>query len=947
MDTCKKKPFFPATCPIPGAFVRISLVLPLTFFVDQRADADVVLDGRLTDMKRVEIAGPEFNIEQAFGKTRGSNLFHSFESFSLNRNEAAVFKGGGVSNVLARVTGEKASIITGQIRSEIAGADLFLMNPKGIVFGRDSSIDVAGAFTATTADYIKLADGTFFSAAPGAADLTLTSAAPEAFGFLDPSSNSNSGGNAAISLDGVEWELEQKHIGAVAREIFVEGSGIYNRGGSVELTAVGSGASEVPASIDVGTPFSSDGILSVLDSDVSVSEESNGRISLRGGNVIITGTGFEERGLEANASGEAAGGSISIEATTLKLRDHARVQTSSVNGQPGGEITIRAEGAVTMDSGSQVIASSFQVGNGGSIDIEAGSMDINGHSAEGATRLSAQSNSGASGRAGDISVSLQGKLTLSNGGSIETNTFSAGDGGNISLVAGGLDISAGTHQFPIGISSSVAPGASGNGGNVTVGVAGNVDIRDNGWIALLSLSDGDAGNLDLRARRLAITGASDESRRNAFLTGLVGITTGGQGGDLGVNANEIHLHSGGHIDSSSFPGGGNGGNIHVTAGSIFADRAGSDFFTGIGTDTESTGRAGGVRVNAKRIELLNGANISSSTFGPGNAGDLAVAGDQIRISGSGPDSVHVPTTSSGILALSRADATGSTGTIAVQGRNIEVASGGTISAQEFGNGTGGDVAIVANEGIVTVRRGGSISAQAAGSGSAGSVDLRAREVVIAERGIVESRNAGSGDAGEVSIAAARETRLQGGTVSVAADGGNAGTVSIDAGQRLISSQGVITAQAGGNGGNIVVRAGRLIDLDSSRLEAAADGNGGNVTVEDAEFFLINNSILTANAVQGDGGRIDVSTGVFLNNLSQVTASSDFGADGVVRIDTDFAAEGQEADREERVLNASDALQEECTKQIPSESGSFIRAGRGGTTRLPGGYLPSFRLIAVE
>ena len=94
------------------------------------------------------------------GSVRGNNLFQSFSQFNLNAGEVAAFSGPkGIQNILSRVTGGSPSSINGTIRSDITGANFFFINPNGIVFGPNAAIDVSGSFAASTANYLKLADG--------------------------------------------------------------------------------------------------------------------------------------------------------------------------------------------------------------------------------------------------------------------------------------------------------------------------------------------------------------------------------------------------------------------------------------------------------------------------------------------------------------------------------------------------------------------------------------------------------------------------------------------------------------------------------------------------------------------------------------------------------------------------------------------------------------------
>uniref|UniRef100_UPI001177ADF7 two-partner secretion domain-containing protein n=1 Tax=Candidatus Entotheonella palauensis TaxID=93172 RepID=UPI001177ADF7 len=104
-----------------------------------RSHAQIVLDGSLGP--RGSLTGPDFTIPAEMGQQHGSNLFHSFELFNVHSGESATFTGpDSVQNVIGRVTGPEQSIIDGLLRSDIPGANLFLFNPQGIVFGARSHL---------------------------------------------------------------------------------------------------------------------------------------------------------------------------------------------------------------------------------------------------------------------------------------------------------------------------------------------------------------------------------------------------------------------------------------------------------------------------------------------------------------------------------------------------------------------------------------------------------------------------------------------------------------------------------------------------------------------------------------------------------------------------------------------------------------------------------------
>lgn len=158
------------------------LFVGLCLTAGQCLQAQIALDGTIGPSG--PLTGPNYQIGAELGKQVGGNLFHSFKDFSLNSGEAATFSGPAtVQNIISRVTGGNASSIDGAIRSTIPDSNFYLLNPAGVMFGPNASVDVGGSFTASTVDSVKLgAGGKFDARAPVAS--VLTSAPVEAFGFL-------------------------------------------------------------------------------------------------------------------------------------------------------------------------------------------------------------------------------------------------------------------------------------------------------------------------------------------------------------------------------------------------------------------------------------------------------------------------------------------------------------------------------------------------------------------------------------------------------------------------------------------------------------------------------------------------------------------------------------------------------------------------------------------
>jgi len=145
------------------------------------APAQITTDGTLG--QALNLPGPDYQIGADLGQQRGGNLFQSFQDFNLQSWESATFSGPNhIQNVISRVTGGNPSNIDGLFRSTILGADVYFLNPYGIVFGPNAQLDVQGSFHASTADYLRLGEGGRFDAR-NPSNSILTVAPIASFGF--------------------------------------------------------------------------------------------------------------------------------------------------------------------------------------------------------------------------------------------------------------------------------------------------------------------------------------------------------------------------------------------------------------------------------------------------------------------------------------------------------------------------------------------------------------------------------------------------------------------------------------------------------------------------------------------------------------------------------------------------------------------------------------------
>ncbi|NER26201.1 MAG: filamentous hemagglutinin N-terminal domain-containing protein [Symploca sp. SIO1C4] len=140
-------------------FISVTGILPSSSVYAQSITP--AADGTGTSVTQ---QGARFDIEGGTFSGDGKNLFHSFEQFGLDAGEIANFLSNPeISNILGRIVGGEASVINGLIQLTGGNSNLFLLNPAGMVFGRDASLNLPAAFTASTATGIGFGNDSWFN----------------------------------------------------------------------------------------------------------------------------------------------------------------------------------------------------------------------------------------------------------------------------------------------------------------------------------------------------------------------------------------------------------------------------------------------------------------------------------------------------------------------------------------------------------------------------------------------------------------------------------------------------------------------------------------------------------------------------------------------------------------------------------------------------------------
>jgi filamentous hemagglutinin family protein len=402
-------------CILSGGLLWLSLV--------RSSQAQITLDGSLGP--RGSLTGPNYTIPPEVGQLRGRNLFHSFEHFNLQTGESATFTGpDSIRHILSRVTGGQPSMIDGTLRSTIPGAYLYLLNPSGVLFGPNATLDVQGSFHVSTADYLRLADGTRFVARLSET-ATLSVAPPAAFGFLGPTAAPITVQGSALSVPAGET------LALVGGDLTIAGQRV--------LTITSTPSRVIPTLGAPGGRIHLASIASVGEVLFPLAEPSAG---LEGGAVPQLGPIHIRSGAVLDTSGDG-GGTIVIRGGRL-LIDHAVLgaDTLGYGGSAPLGIDIAIRGEISVTNGSLIGTTTFGPAQGGTIRITASdtvslasSADLFIPEPDHPNIMSAivTSTLGA-GNAGGIIIEAP-RVNLTRGSSIQANSAGSGQGGAVRITA--------------------------------------------------------------------------------------------------------------------------------------------------------------------------------------------------------------------------------------------------------------------------------------------------------------------------------------------------------------------------------------------------------------------------------------------------------------------------------------------------------------------------------
>jgi large exoprotein involved in heme utilization and adhesion len=500
-----------------------------------------------------------------------------------------------------------------------------LLNPSGVMFGPNASLDVSGSFHVSTADYLRLADGATFSVHP-AVPTVLSVAPPAAFGFLGPTP-------APISIQGSALHVPAGQTASViGGDIEIVGGVLMASGGRINLASVatagevGMNPADPAASLQVGS-VATLGHINLVDARLDVSGIQGGTVVLRSGRLMLDNTS-----IAADTQGDVHGASVGIDigVTADAVVTNGSLITADVGGAGNaGSIRIAADSLeVRQASLIRSQSAAGTTGDVGHIDITARLMQvIDGSRVSGDTH--------GAGRGGDVTVRASEALTITgqdadgNPSAVFSDTFGSGAAGRVTVSAPRLVLDG--EAF---ISSDSHEGSTGNAGTVVVD-GGTITLSGGAVISSNTFGQGQGGSITVTASdTLTLVGTgidSDGPFSNGIFANARGTEAGaGAAGSIVVSAPRIMVTDGAAISSDTF-GPGHGGDVTVPASEALTI---DGFASGVSSDTSGSGAAGRVVVAAPTLRMDGGVITSNNNEGStGDAGTVVVEGRTITLSG--------------------------------------------------------------------------------------------------------------------------------------------------------------------------------------------------------------------------------------------------------------------------------------------------------------------------
>jgi filamentous hemagglutinin family protein len=929
----------------------------ISTFSSSTAVAQITPDGTLgTESSvvtpNVDINGtPSDRIDR--GATRGSNLFHSFEQFNVEENRGAYFSNpSGIENIITRVTGSSASNINGTL-GVLGSANLFFINPNGIIFGSNARLEVGGSFVGSTASGIQFGEQGFFSASnPNAPSLLTVN--PSAL-FFNPSTvaeiaNSSAATAGLNPTGGVSTGLRVPNgesLLLVGGNINIDGGSLRAYEGRVELAAiqapgvVGLNIAENTFTLSIPQDTQRANVSLSGGAEIKVRASDGGSIAINAQNLSLTERSVLLAGIDLGLGNQQSiAGDIVINATgETQLSGNSFIANTVAPRGEGiaGNINITT-GALTLGSGAQLATGTLGRGDAGNVIIDVrGDVSIDNRSAAFSNVVR-----GGVGKGGNVEIKAD-SLFLTNGSQLQATTFGRGDAGNVIIDVRG-DVSFDNESTAL---SNVEFGGVGNGGNVEIR-ADSLSLTNLSLLSAGSRGQGDAGNIIIDVRGDVSFDNSGVFSSVIFFGGI------GNGGNVEIRAGSLSLTNGSLL-SANTRGQGDAGNVIINVrGDVSFDNSdassevnffsvnlpGVNFFDGVV-------KGGNIEITADSLSLTNGSRLFANTLGQGDAGNIEInTRDRVSISGTS----SITGSSSGLFTSNFPNnftTTGKGGDIIVNTPYLLVSDGAVLDARTTNDRAGGNITL--NVSLAEILNGGQVLSTSSGAGSAGTITVNATDRVIIN-GSDSTFNDRVAQFGTEEVA---PIDASSGLFVRAESRGSAGNIEITAPSILLDNTGTISADTTGGGGNIQLLTPLLTLRRGSSITTNATGSeipGGNINIDARDGFIIafdgENSDISANSEEFRGGNVQINAqGVFgiearqlesdeTNDITATGANSELAGTIVFNVPDIEPTQGQVQPPE--LVNTDNLIANSCIARTNRQvEGTFFITGSGGLPYRPG------------
>ncbi|MUG91199.1 filamentous hemagglutinin N-terminal domain-containing protein [Scytonema sp. UIC 10036] len=621
-----------------------------------------------------------------------------------------------------------------------------------------------------------------------------------------------------------------------------------------------------------------------------------------GGNIKIFSRSLsltDSTQLSTSTFGEGNAGNVNVDVTSAVtisgVKDGFASGIRSTVGTEakgnGGNISI-AGGSLSLTDGAQMIASTFGQGDTGNVNVDVtGAVKISGRKDGFASGIRSNVETGAKGNGRNINISGS-SFSLTDGALLSASINGEGNAGNVNIdVTSAVTISGVKDGIPSGILSAVGTRAKGNGGNITLS-GSSLSITDGAGLFASTLGVGDASNVNVDVTdAVMISGV-----KNGFASGIfstVGTEAKGNGGNITLSGSSLSITDGAGVYLSTF-GNGDAGKVNLGVTGVVAISGIKDGFVSTIASTVETGakgNGGNITLSGSSLSLTDGAQLSTNTFGEGNAGNFNVdVEDAVTISGF-KDGL-----SSGIFSAVGTKAKGNGGNITISGNSFSLTDGAPLQASTLGEGKAGDINVDV-QGAVTISgvkyglSSGIFNAVGIGAiGNGGNITISGNSFSLTDGAQLIASTLGKGNAGNVNVdvqGAVTISRVKDGFPSAIFSAvettakGNGGNITIfGSSLSLINGAELSVSTFGvGNAGSMFLQAKDFVAFAGdarvfSTVESQGVGKGGDINISTEKFFLKDGARIIASSVgNGAAGNLNVNTRTILLDNSTLSADT--------------------------------------------------------------------------